>query len=185
MQTPLGLKIGWKDAEPLSESEMIFYRESLKKNARAMLGRKLRQRLASSDLVQETLMVTVMNLASVVGRPKRAVYHWMISVMRHRVLKHARAQEVREREQGHGARPIAMEDMILETDLINAELKELVLNKLDTLDQDSRRMFEMRYFEERGLQEIADLVGVTKDSVRGNLFRTLDKIRKELKDSMK
>ena len=172
--------------EPWGESEMLNVRKDLKKKARMMLGKKLRTKmcLGSSDLVQETLMVTVMNLAIVIGRPRRVVYQWMISVMRHRVLKHARADKVRKREQGHGARPIETWDAGLETDLINAELKQLVKNKLMGLDKMSSRMFELRYFEDRQLHEIAELVGISKDAVRGNLYRTLLKLRQELKESM-
>ena len=169
-----------------SESEMVKVRSDLKKKARLMLNQNLRATMCvgSSDLVQETLMVTVMNLASVINRPKRAVYHWMVSVMRHRVLRHARASKVRQRDEVLGAKSIAMTDMALESDLINAELKELVLKKLATMDELSRRMFELRYLEERELQEIADLMAVSKDAVRGNLFRTLEKIRKELRESV-
>ncbi|MCY2933426.1 MAG: sigma-70 family RNA polymerase sigma factor [Planctomycetota bacterium] len=184
MQTPLEMKIGRDEGGPLSESEIVYYRELLKKNARSMLGRKLRQRLGSSDLVQETLMVTVMNLSTIIGRPRRAVFQWMISVMRHRVLKHTRADKVRQRAQGHGVRPIAIEDAGLETNLINIELKELIMNKLTSLDALSSRMFELRYFEDRQLHEIAELVGRSKDAVRGNLYRTLLKVRQELKESM-
>lgn len=172
--------------QPWGESEILNVRKDLKKKARKMLGKKLRATmcLGSSDLVQETLMVTVMNLASVLGRPKRAVFFWMISVMRHRVLKHARGLKIRERERGHGARPIETWDSDLETSLINAELKQLVKNKLMGLDKLSSRMFELRYFEDRQLQEIAELVGLSKDAVRGNLYRTLVKVRQELKESM-
>ena len=172
--------------QPWGESEMLNVRKDLKKKARMMLGKKLRTTmcLGSSDLVQETLMVTVMNLASVIGRPKRAVYFWMISVMRHRVLKQARRLKIREREWGHGARPLETWDSNLETSLINAELKQLVVNKLASLDALSSRMFELRYFEDCQLQEIAELVGLTKDAVRGNLYRTLVKVRQELKESM-
>lgn len=184
MQTPLEIKLDLDSGVVVSDSEMLRYRAALKKTARSMLGPNLRQRLSSSDLVQETLMVTVMNLASLVGRPKRAVYHWMVSVMRHRVLKHARTSKVRQRDEVLGAKSIAMTDMALERDLINAELKELVLKKLATLDELSRRMFELRYLEERELQEIADLMAVSKAAVRGNLYRTLEKIRKELRESV-
>ena len=172
--------------QPWGESEMLNVRKDLKKNARKMLGKKLRTTmcLGSSDLVQETLMVTVMNLASVIGRPKRAVYFWMISVMRHRVLKHARRLKIRERECEHGARWLATWDSDLETGLINAELKQLIKDKLTGMDALSSRMFELRYFEDRQLHEIAELVGISKDSVRSNLYRTLVKIRQELKASM-
>ncbi len=184
MQTPLEMKIGRDEGGPLSESEIVYYRDLLKKNARSMLGRKLRQRLGSSDLVQETLMVTVMNLSTIIGRPRRVVYQWMISVMRHRVLNHVRADKVRQREQGHGARPIAIDDAGLETDLINIELKELVLKQLAKMDDLSRRLFELRYFEDLELQEIAKLMGLSKDTTRSNLYRTLEKIRTELRESM-
>jgi RNA polymerase sigma-70 factor (ECF subfamily) len=168
------------------ESEMLNVRKNLKKNAQMMLGKKLRATMCvgSSDLVQETLMVTVMNLSNVMGRPKRAVYHWMISVMRHRVLKYARAGKIRERERARVAQLITVQDFSLETDLINAELKQLVMNKLEHMDDLSRRMFKLRYFEDRQLQEIADEVGLTKDAVRGNLYRTLVKIKQDLKESM-
>lgn len=172
--------------QPWGESEMLNVRNDLKKKARKMLGKKLRTTmcLGSSDLVQETLMVTLMNLASVIGRPKRAVYFWMISVMRHRVLKHARELKIRERECGHDARPLETWDSNLETGLINAELKQMIKDKLTGLDEVSSRMFVLRYFEDRQLHEIAELVGISKDAVRANLYRTLVKIRQELKESI-
>jgi RNA polymerase sigma factor (sigma-70 family) len=108
----------------------------------------------------------------------------MISVMRHRVLKHARRLKIRERECEHGARWLATWDSDLETGLINAELKQLIKDKLTGMDALSSRMFELRYFEDRQLHEIAELVGISKDSVRSNLYRTLVKIRQELKASM-
>lgn len=104
--------------------------------------------------------------------------------MRHRVLNHVRADKVRQREQGHGARPIAIDDAGLETDLINIELKELVLKQLAKMDDLSRRLFELRYFEDLELQEIAKLMGLSKDTTRSNLYRTLEKIRTELRESM-
>jgi RNA polymerase sigma factor (sigma-70 family) len=68
--------------------------------------------------------------------------------------------------------------------LINAELKQMIKNKLTGLDEVSSRMFVLRYFEDRQLHEIAELVGISKDAVRANLYRTLVKIRQELKESI-
>lgn len=184
MQTPVEMRIGPNGPGPWTESEMVSCRKALKKNARSMLGGKLRLRVGSSDLVQETLMVTVMHLSAVIGRPRRAVFQWMISVMRHRVLKHARAEKIRQREMGRVATNDAAELTDMDGDLINAELKELVLNKLGEMDDDSRRMFELRYFEGFELEQIAAEMGRTKAAVRGNLYRTLEKIRDQLKDSM-
>jgi RNA polymerase sigma factor (sigma-70 family) len=166
---------------------MIEARKNLKKNARKMLGKNLRASMCvgSSDLVQETLMVTVMNLSEVIGRPKRAVYHWMISVMRYRILKHARAEKVRKREQWRFLSATEVEEGFdLDRELINTELKELVLNKLASMSVLSRRIFVLRYFEGYQLQQIADEVGLSKAAVRGNIYRTLEKIRDELKDSI-
>lgn len=184
MQTPIDLRLGLDRTNLWTESEMLSCRGFLKKNARSMLGKHLRMQVGSSDLVQETLMVTVMNLSAMIGRPKRAVFHWMVSVMRHRILKHARDEKLIQEKLNRIARSEAVELVDPDRKLIDAELKGMILEKLQELESLSRRMFELRYFEGYELDQIAAETGRSKSAVRGNLYRTLGKIRDQLKDDI-
>lgn len=159
---------------------MFRYRGALKKSARTMLGQDLRRRIDSSDLVQETLMVTVMNLAQIIGRPKRAIYQWMISVMRFRVLNHARS--LRMEDQGGWMSKRTAGDASPQDRLIQDELKNLVLEELKTHDPESVALFRLRYFDGLGIAEIARRQQMTEPTVRGKIYRTLERIRDKLKD---
>ena len=81
-----------QEAVNLSDMDVSIgtYRDELKSSARRMIGPRMRERLDSSDLVQETLLVSVTKLSDIVGKPQKVVFQWMIGVMKHRVQHHAR-----------------------------------------------------------------------------------------------
>lgn len=180
MNTPVDVRLDHLKSPRLSDSEMFRYRGALKKSARTMLGHDLRRKIDSSDLVQETLMVTVINLAEIVGRPKRAIYQWMISVMRFRVLSYARALKMEERRHPEPNR--AARDPGPDERVIQDELKLLVMQELETYDPESVKLFRLRYFDGLGIAEIARRQNMTEAAVRGKIYRTLERIREKLKD---
>lgn len=165
------------------ESDIVKIRRNLKKNASMMLGNEVRTRMCvnSSDLVQETLMVTVKNLAEMVGRPKSTVFRWMITVMRHRILNQARAGRIR--KSGECKLALLPEESVTDLldHLINEELRCLVDEKIGGLDDLSQRIFELKYSKGLHHEEIATAVGLSKSAVRANLYRTLGYLKVHLK----
>ena len=53
---------------------------------------------------------------------------------------------------------------------------------LDKLSPRQRAVFALRHYEDKGLEEIADLLGLDVGTVKMHLFRTIRKLRAELHD---
>lgn len=160
------------------------YRDDLKSSARRMIGPRMRERLDSSDLVQETLLVTVSKLSDIIGKPQKVVFQWMIGVMKHRVQHHAREMY------NHGT----FDQLKYDTrdpkphdhsaSMLHDELRQRVLSKLSEMSAIEHDVFRMRYYEELPLSEICKRTGRTESSVRGLLFRTVCKLRFNLGESI-
>ena len=175
-----------QEAANLSDMDVSIesYRDDLKSSARRMIGPRMRERLDSSDLVQETLLVTVSKLSDIVGKPQKVVFQWMLGVMKHRVQHHAREiynhgtfdqlnYDTRDpRSYDHSA------------SLLHDELRQRVLSKLTEMSTIEHDVFRMRYDDELPLSEICKRTGRTESSVRGLLFRTVCKLRFNLGESI-
>lgn len=74
----------------LTAVEINACRERLRYMARRWMSPKLRRQIDSSDLIQETLLITFSKLSQLLGRPKREIYTWMIVVLRNRLLNHTK-----------------------------------------------------------------------------------------------
>ena len=175
-----------QEAVNLSDMDVSIgtYRDDLKSSARRMIGPRMRERLDSSDLVQETLLVSVTKLSDIVGKPQKVVFQWMIGVMKHRVQHHAR--EI----YNHGTfdqpkfdtpDPRSHDHSV---SLLHDELRQRVMNKLTEMSAIEHDVFRMRYYDELSLSEICKRTGRTESSVRGLLFRTVCKLRFTLGESI-
>ena len=166
------------------DQTMESHRKNLKFSARRMIGPKLRERLDSSDLVQETLLVTVSKISEVVGKPEKVVFRWMIGVMKHRLQHHARSMH------NHGPFNELKFDTpdTRDTDqsarLVDDELRTRVVESLRTMSTLEQEIFHMRYQEELPLHEICRRTCKTEASVRGLLFRTVVKLRAKLGEAI-
>jgi RNA polymerase sigma factor (sigma-70 family) len=162
----------------ISSAEQIeTLRNSLKLVIRGWMTPQIRRRADSSDLIQETLLITLSKFSYLVGRPKREVYRWMLKVMRHRVLKHA----------GRAGREVlpldanliipAFEDGDILSEMMSDELRVIVLKELEKYDPVHRQIFELHYFESLDFEEIGKIFNSSASAVRSIHFRTLSSIR--------
>ena len=127
----------------LSDSELSSFRERLKTQARRWMGPKLRTRVQSSDLIQETFVYTISRLSQLLGRPNSEIYRWMISVLKYRLLHHVAMME---KEPNQILATLLQEPMVhieVVDGMISAELRMLIDRELELLTPVSREIFQL------------------------------------------
>ncbi len=67
-----------------------------------------------------------------------------------------------------------------ERELMSHQLKAAIERAERKLSTQQKVIFRLRHYEDRPLEEIADLLGLRAGTVRAHLFRAVHKIRKEL-----
>lgn len=70
--------------------------------------------------------------------------------------------------------------MIPETAVLDHYADLDLKNMLDRLDEKSRTVIILRYFEDLKLEDIADIIGENLNTVKARLYRTLKKLRLDL-----
>lgn len=172
-----------RDAYQLNQglfNSMESYRKDLKFNARRLIGPRMRERFDSSDLVQETLLVTVSKLSEVVGKPEKIVFKWMMGVMRNRLMHHAR--EIHNHATFNELKTDTPDPKTPEQSsaLFHEEIRARVMGNLQKMSTLEQTVFHLRYQEELSLYEISQRTGKTEAAVRGLLFRVVMKLRHNL-----
>jgi RNA polymerase sigma-70 factor (sigma-E family) len=128
-------------------------------------------RWAAEDLVQSALTKTAANWrrirdpAAIEGYVRRVMYHEQVSSWRRR----SRVTEV------STERP---PDRVGEGHAEVADLRVVMRAALDRLTPRQRTMLVLRYFEDLGEAEIARLLGVKVGTVRSQIYRSLERLRK-------
>jgi RNA polymerase sigma-70 factor (ECF subfamily) len=67
-----------------------------------------------------------------------------------------------------------------EREVMSRQLRVAIERAERTLSAQQKIIFRLRHYEERSLEEIADLLGLRAGTVRAHLFRAVHKVRKEL-----
>lgn len=67
-----------------------------------------------------------------------------------------------------------------EREIMAHQLRAAIDRAETTLSAQQKVIFRLRHYENRSLEEIADLLGLRAGTVRAHLFRAIHKIRKEL-----
>ena len=67
-----------------------------------------------------------------------------------------------------------------EREIMSRQLRVAIERAERTLSSQQKLIFRLRHYEERPLEEIAELLGLASGTVRAHLFRAVHKIRKEL-----
>jgi RNA polymerase sigma-70 factor (ECF subfamily) len=69
-----------------------------------------------------------------------------------------------------------------EREIMARQLRVAIERAERTLSAQQKVIFRLRHYEERPLEEIAELLGLAAGTVRAHLFRAVHKIRKELEE---
>lgn len=128
----------------------------------------------AEDVVQETW------LAALKRAPKRGggLRGWFAKVARNAALKLRRGDGRRRTREESTAKPEASEDL---TSLVARERRlRAALDAIGRLEETSRVVVMLRFYEGLDAAEIGRRVGLTAEAVRARLSRALDRVRGEL-----
>lgn len=146
---------------------------------RARLGRGLRSRVDSHDVLNESLLKAFLNLEHFEGRDGGSLMAWLARIAEREILDlaefHGRLRRDARREQ-----PLAAGHDELAARLRSATSRialqdelERVLRALDTLDEAQRQVIVLRKLEELSFAEIAERLGKSPDACRMLLARAM------------
>ena len=141
---------------------------------RLRLGAGLREKLDSMDVLQETFLEAHEALPGFEAGEDGAFARWLCRVAENKIRGLADHHGARKRTPPEDRRPLA-EILAAGPSTIASrkETRERLERAIGELDADERQALLMRYFEDRGLEEIAERLGRSPTAVRRLLGRGL------------
>jgi RNA polymerase sigma-70 factor (ECF subfamily) len=172
------------------------HRALLRLVVRAQMGPVLRRKADSSDLIQETFLTAAHSLGEFRGQDMASFVRWLEVIATRRVCDAYRRYVGAEKRAA--TREVSLDQLMARADrstdrlaMVLAEPSqatpsqaarhgELVVqlaNALSELPEDYQRVVEMRFLEERPLEEIAREMGRSKGAVTMLLARAVQRLR--------
>jgi RNA polymerase sigma factor (TIGR02999 family) len=181
------LLLAWRDGDEsaLQKLTPIVYEELHRIARRCMAGERAEHSLQATALVNEAYLKLV-DTKRVRWQGRGHFYAIAARLMRRILVDHARSREARKR--GGDARRVSLDETVLvspepEVDLVDLDA---ALQKLSAQDPRKERVVELRFFAGLEVQETADVLGVSPDTVmrdwrlaRAWLARELERDRGE------
>ncbi|MGC4075161.1 MAG: sigma-70 family RNA polymerase sigma factor [Nibricoccus sp.] len=118
-------------------------------------------------------------------RPDTHLKSWLCVITRHKAIDAIRA-EARRRQREHTAATLSAMDAVNSSGSSNLpdstwhEVSPTIDAALAALSETDRRTLLLRFFEEKSLREIGDLLSLTEDTAQKRLTRALEKLRASL-----
>jgi RNA polymerase sigma-70 factor, ECF subfamily len=145
---------------------------------RLRLGRDLRSRLESRDILQATMLKSMQHLDELRGTETRSLMAWLTRIAEHEIRDCADYQK---RQRRDAAREVALGDDAPLPALTRSALSRVILNDdvmrleeaLDALTAAHREIILLRKFEELPFGEIARRLGKSEDACRMLLARAM------------
>jgi RNA polymerase sigma-70 factor, ECF subfamily len=160
------------------ENDEEMARAVFAEHGRAMqlyASRLLGDRALAEDIVQEAL-IRIWRHPEVLTNGQGSVRGWLLTTVRNIVVSRIRARDARPREIAESpAHPATQDD---HSDAVVASVT--VHAALDALSEDHRTVIELVYLRGRDLDEVADVLGVPKGTVKSRSHYALRALRKAM-----
>ena len=145
---------------------------------RLRMGRELRARLESRDILQATLLKSVEHLADFEGRHSGSLMAWLAKIAEHEIRDRADYQQ---RQRRDAAREVALETDAALPAPARSALSQAILTEeaerleiaLESLTPAHREVILLRKFEELPFGDIARRLGKSEDACRMLLARAM------------
>jgi len=187
------------DGDLQARAELLDrYRGRLRRMIAFRIDRRLAARLDASDVVQEALKDAHQRLPEYLADPQLAFYPWLRRIAWDRLVDSYRAHVKAERRSvlkeqawapGLSDESVAQLAQSIVTSSINpgrramlAEMNARTKAALMELKPDDREVLVLRYLEQLGVAEIADVLGISQTAVTSRHLRALQRLRKLLGD---
>jgi RNA polymerase sigma-70 factor, ECF subfamily len=156
---------------------------------RLRLGREMRARLESRDILQATLLKSLEHLRDLEGTETRSLMAWLARIAEHEIRDRA---DYFGRQRRDAAREVPIEaDEALPPALTRSALSRLILTEeaerleaaLESLETDHREVILLRKFEELPFAEVGRRMGRSEDAARMLLARALTALTLKLTET--
>jgi RNA polymerase sigma-70 factor (ECF subfamily) len=145
---------------------------------RLRMGRTLRARLESRDILQATLLKSIEHLGEFKGTETRSLLAWLATIAEHEIRDRADYQG---RQRRDAAREVPIESDVALAAAGRSALSQAILTEeaqqleaaLDALTPAHREIILLRKFEERSFAEIGQRLGKSEDACRMLLARAM------------
>ncbi|KAA3611652.1 MAG: hypothetical protein DWQ01_06060 [Planctomycetota bacterium] len=153
----------------------------LKPLARKRLGRGLRNKMETQDLVQDVLAEAIPSLQDRKFPTKQHFHSWLARLLENRIRKNARFFRRHRRDMSKERRleeaPASPENRPRPLSLVaRIDQFEHLESALENLSQGHRQVLEMRFFEELSFVEIGRRTGRSQEAARKMVVRALDQL---------
>jgi RNA polymerase sigma-70 factor (ECF subfamily) len=171
-----------------------LYQDRLWRMLYVRLDRRLRSRLAPDDVLQETFLDVARRIGEYLAGPGVPFYVWLrfLTVQRMQMVQRAHlGAQMRdaslEVSLQHEGGPFASSDSMAgqlvshmtspSQAAIRHELQERLRAALDTMDPLDREVLALRHFEELGNNEVAQILGLSKEAASKRHVRALGRLK--------
>jgi RNA polymerase sigma factor (sigma-70 family) len=145
---------------------------------RLRLGKDLRSRLESRDILQATLLKSLEHLGDLKGNESRSLMAWLARIAEHEIRDCA---DFHHRQRRDAAREMALDDEAPLPALTRSALSRVILDEqaaqleeaIESLAAAHREIILLRKFEELSFAEIGQLLGKSEDACRMLLARAM------------
>jgi RNA polymerase sigma-70 factor (ECF subfamily) len=166
-----------------------FYRGFLLSVANGELSAELAQKVAPSDLVQETCFQAARGFLRFEGKTEGELKAWLRQILLNNVRDAERrfrradkrdcSREVPIDTHGHGSEwltQLATTDATPSNQVAQAEIKAILATEIRTLSQEQRAVVQLRSFEGLSFEEVGQAIGKSADAARKIWARTIDEL---------
>ncbi len=138
---------------------------------RLRLGRELRAKMESRDILQATLLKSLTHLHELKGEERESLMAWLARIAEHEIRDRA---DYHQRQRRDAAREVAIDDESPLAVSARSALSQVILDEraraleaaMDTLSPAHREVILLRKFEELTFPEIARRLGKSEDASR-------------------
>jgi RNA polymerase sigma-70 factor (ECF subfamily) len=176
------LAIAWKRGDPRAFDELV---RRFQGRVYAVAYRVTGNREDALDVAQEALIKAYQRINT--WQPTGGFLPWLLLLTTNQAIDHLRRRKRQPQERLDETFVPDSEGAPVEPAVESAgqtvrahEIDERVRGALHTLSPSQRTVFVLRHYEGQSLAEIAAQMGCTVGSVKVHLFRSLQKLRKEL-----
>jgi RNA polymerase sigma-70 factor (ECF subfamily) len=188
-----------RDGDAAAQSELLeVYRERLRRMVAIRLDQRLAARLDPSDIVQEAMRDAFKRLGEYFASPEIAFYPWLrriawdrlmdmyrqhITAEKRSVLKeHVRAPELNDESMAELAHNLAANSQNPRQRAMLAELESRMMAALAQLKLEDRELLVLRYVEQLDVEEIANVLEISRTAVTSRHLRAVQRLRQFLGD---
>lgn len=172
------------------------HREALRRMVAARMDRGMAQRVDASDIVQETLLEAHRRLRDYLGDAAMPFHLWLRQIAKDRLIDAHRRHRAQRRDVGReqslapaggadqSSFDLAAQLRDMELTPAAAALRNELVNRfwsaLDQLDQEDREIVLMRYSEQLGNGEVAELLGLSPAAAGMRFLRATRRLQRVL-----